>query len=399
VAGICGMTVLMLLCCGTLLFCWHYPDLGWQDALNVTVVLLLGGFDNLFGQLKLPFLIPLWLHLFSLGLTIAGTVFVGILYATLTEAVLSSRFQLFTRRLHVPQQNHVVLVGLDRLGQRVAALLQEFKQPVVGIDNTAIAPSTLPHIPVLFGSIARTLERVHLSRAKSIIVVTDDDMLNLEIALMAHAASPHSGIVIRTYDRHFSDNVAQLFPYAQVLCASALSAEVFAAAAFGENVMGLFHLQNQTILVTEYSIEAGDTLNGLILAEIAYGYGVVPILYQRSRRDALRIMPTDDTRLHIGDRLVVLATSHSLQRIERGELAAKHWQVKIERAMTSDAVFHGANEITLISGCSLQIARKVMQDLPAVLPVPLYQHQAQRLVRELSRLRVIAHLLEESSHL
>jgi Trk K+ transport system NAD-binding subunit len=392
--GVCSAIVLMLLCSATLVWRWQYPDLSWFDALNATIVLLLGGFDELFGELRLPFAIPPWLYLFSLSLTIAGTIFVGILYATLTEALLSSRFQLFARRLRVPQQNHVVLVGLDRLGQRVADLLQEFKQPLVGLDNTASVSSILPHVPILCGSIVDTLEQAHLSDAKSIIVATNDDMLNLEIGLMTRAASPHCGIVIRTYGRHFSDRVAQLFPYAQVLCVSALSAEVFAAAAFGESVIGLFHFQNQTILVTEYSIEAGDTLNELILAEVAYGYGVVPILYQRSGYHAPRIMPTDDTRLHVGDRLVVLATSHSLQRIERGELAPKHSQVKLERAITSDALFHGANEIALISGCDLQIARKVMQNLPAILPVKLYQHQAQRLVRELSRLRVIAHLLE-----
>jgi len=62
-------------------------------------------------------------------------------------------------------------------------------------------------------------------------------------------------------------------------------------------------------------------------------------------------MPSDDTRLHVGDRLVVLATTHSLQRIERGEVALRNWQVRIEKALIPDAIFNGANEITLISGC------------------------------------------------
>ncbi|WP_292871643.1 hypothetical protein [Nostoc sp. LPT] len=54
---------------------------------------------------------------------------------------------------------------------------------------------------------------------------------------------------------------------------------VFACAAFGENVLSLFHLNEQIVMVTEYKIEDGDTLNGLLLSEIASGYSVVPILY------------------------------------------------------------------------------------------------------------------------
>ena len=59
---------------------------------------------------------------------------------------------------------------------------------------------------------------------------------------MAYRANPNCRLIIRTYDQRFSDKVAQLFPYARVLCASALSAEAFAGAAFGESVVSLFPL-------------------------------------------------------------------------------------------------------------------------------------------------------------
>ena len=58
---------------GTLLYLAHYPEIGVQDALNVGMVLILGGYDNLFGQLKLPFPIPPWLHVFSVLMSISGT--------------------------------------------------------------------------------------------------------------------------------------------------------------------------------------------------------------------------------------------------------------------------------------------------------------------------------------
>ena len=94
-------------------------------------------------------------------------------------------------------------------------------------------------------------------------------------------------------------------PNAQTFCPYALSAEAFAGAAFGENILGLFRLSGQTILIVEYNISWGDTLAGQPLAKIAYGYGVVPILQQtRDSKGQLCdvLLPTDEQYLKAGDR-------------------------------------------------------------------------------------------------
>lgn len=403
VATICGITVFFLWWCGAILYRWHYPGIGMAEAFYAIAVLLLGGYGDVYGGVKFEEQIPGWLRLFSLVLTLAGTAFVGVLYALLTEKLLSSRFQFFftSNRPRLPERNHVVLVGLDDVGQQIGSLLQELQQPLVGINSTTLDPSILPHMPLVVGNFANALTNVNLTSAKSVVVVTDDEMENLEIALMAHTQNPNSGLIIRTYNRRFSDKVAQLFSYAQVLCTSALSAEVFAAAAFGENILGLFHLNNQTIQVVEYMVEDGDTLNGLMLTDIAHGYGTVPILYQKSVKSLplspSKFMPSYDTRLAVGDRMIILATTRSLQKVERGELSPRNWHVQIEKALTSDAIFDGANAISIISGCSIGTARQLMKNLPGKLPLGLYKQQAQRLVFKLSKLRVIASLLPVNS--
>ncbi|MBX9257258.1 NAD-binding protein [Desmonostoc muscorum CCALA 125] len=188
-----------------------------------------------------------WLRLFSLGLTLTGQAFVGILYALLTDALVTSKFQFFNRHLPVPQQNHVVLIGLSRLGQKVAAVLQELNQPFVGVHTTTLGDRVLPKMPLIIDNPTEALALVNLTHAKSIVLVGDDRMENLEIGLMAHAINPTSRLIIRSQDRQFSENIASLFPYAQVVCGAALSAEVFACAAFGENVLSLFHLSAQIV--------------------------------------------------------------------------------------------------------------------------------------------------------
>ncbi|NEQ34811.1 MAG: hypothetical protein F6K40_00185 [Okeania sp. SIO3I5] len=104
-------------------------------------------------------------------------------------------------------------------------------------------------------------------------------------------------------------------------------------------------------------------------------------------------MPSDDIRLAVGDRLIVLATISGLKRIENGEIKEPTWQVMVETAQSQYAIFQGANEISGIAGCSMLTARELMNNLPGKLPKKLYKHQAQRLVRTFKKALVKARLI------
>lgn len=195
VAIVSGATISSFTLLGTLLFWWHYPNLTLQDAFFTTAILLLGGYGDLFGQVKLELPIPLGLRVFSLVLAIAGTAFVGVLYALLTERLLTAKFQLLKRRPPVPNDDHILIVGLGRVGQRIATLLQEMKQPFVGIHSTAIEPTVLPTMPLLTGNLTSVLSKANLRTAKSLIVCTDDEVANLEIALTAREQNPKLNLV------------------------------------------------------------------------------------------------------------------------------------------------------------------------------------------------------------
>jgi Trk K+ transport system NAD-binding subunit len=395
-ATLCGLVVVTLIGIGTFLFRLYYPGITLVDAFYATIALLLSGYGDLFGSIISNDPAPPWLRFFGLMLTISGTALLGLLYGLLTESLLSARFQFLSRRPPFPEQDYVILIGLGRVGQRVAKFLQEFKQPLVAIANAEADPTLLPDIPLISGNINNALEKISLVKAKSLIAVTDDEILNLELAMMTHAVNPDCRLVIRTFEQNFTKNLAQLLPYAEVLCANSISAEAFAAAAYGENVISLFRLNNQTVLVTEYFVEIGDTLNGLILAVVAYGYGVVPVLYQEPDGKA-KFMPIDDTRLSVGDRLVVLATIKSLQAIEIGSLVAPTWYVYIEQPLNKEAIFEGANVIVRVCNCDMPTARLLMENLPNSLNIPLYKLQAQRLVRELIKAQVSGYIMNQET--
>ncbi|MDB9312010.1 NAD-binding protein [Spirulina sp. CS-785/01] len=387
-----GFIILCLLGLGTILFHLYTPETSLVTAFYYTAILLLGGYGDLFSNFAQPD-IPWQLQLFALSLTIAGTAFVGVLYALLTEALLSSQFQFTKKRPPIPSQDHVVIIGLGRVGQRVARLLQTFKQPLVGITlNTHFDLNLLPHIPLIKGNLQHALPQSNIATAKSVVVATDDEIVNLEVALMAYEVNPNTRLAIRTYGQRLSRHLSTILPQAQVLCTYAVMAEAFAGAAFGEKILSLFRFDQQTILVTEYQIEAIDTLHGLLLGDIAYGYGVVPLLHQKPPASP-RFMPWDDVRVEIGDRLVVLATIEGLRRVEIGSMFLKRWHVQIKKVNSTTAAFEGANILARVSGCPLGEARNFMTQLPATWPSPFYEHQGQRLVRELTKARIQAVLI------
>jgi Trk K+ transport system NAD-binding subunit len=392
VAIVVGLALLTLLIVGMLALGFQYRHANWMLLLYAAGMMLLG-YDAVFGALEPTSTIPAWLRLMNLLYMLAGTASVAILYALLTERLLAARFQLQRKRPPVPEEDHVVLVGLGRVGQQVAAFLQQLKQPVVGVSVIPLDASVLPQMPLVTSELTSALTRVNLEKARGIVVVSDDEMANLEVGLLARSIHSDIGIAIRVFSPQFGDNISRLLPYAKVLSAYALSAEAFAAAALGENVLSLIRLNEQTILVTEYQIKPEDSLCGLLLAEVAYGYEVVPILHQK-QGESHRFMPTEDTRLEPRDRLVVLATIANLERIENQERTLPSCQLQVVKILSKNAIFDARAIISRVSGCSIAIADQVMKQLPDVLPIPLYNHQAQRLVRELSRVQVVARVVQ-----
>ncbi|MBE9215278.1 NAD-binding protein [Plectonema cf. radiosum LEGE 06105] len=361
------------------------------NAFYITISLLLGGYPDFLYSVTTNHPIQ---QIVALSLAVAGTAFVGVLYALATEKLLSTKFLFSKRRTEVPQQEHIVIIGIKRVGSRVTKILQDFYQPVVGIvleddfDN-----NKLPDITLFEGDLNESLTKVNLSTAKSIIATTEDEILNVEIALKTRKINPESNLVIRTFGQRLSENLAQILPSAQIISAYAVASEAFAGAAFGENILDLFRFHNQTVLVTEYQFTEVDTLNDLLLSEIAYGYGVVPILYQKPGI-APEIMPKEYRKIQPGIRLVVLATIDGLKRMEAGRIGIypKNWQIVIESAITQEAKFEGANQIVKLSNYPFNKARDLINNLPQTLPVPLYKLQAQSLIRVLQKCQVMASL-------
>jgi Trk K+ transport system NAD-binding subunit len=372
----------------------NVPNISWQKAISTSMVLLLGGYGDVFGGLEED-QVPAWVTIFCLSLTLLSFVFVLGVLGIIADSILSSKFEFFKRSQPLPTRDHIILIGFGRLGQRIADLLFKLKLPFIIVSETPHDCDLADKVPWLTGNITEELAKANLARAKSILSVTDDQMLNLEASLLAREAAKkvnrEINLAIRTYDRYFSENLAELLPNAQSLCVYALSAEAFAGAAFGENMLSLFRLNHKTILVAEYVISANDTLVGKNLSQIAYGYTVVPVYlkteYPKADGHSEFYMPSDDEVMKVGDRLTILASISGLRRIELGNLhTPKRWQLRAKPPLNSSVLLDAGNKLKNISGCDLELARRFMQSLPAAIELPMYDTQAYRLGQELMRL-------------
>ncbi|MFM6739272.1 MAG: NAD-binding protein, partial [Microcystis panniformis] len=93
--------------------------------------------------------------------------------------------------------------------KEVANLLLEMQQAIVGVSlNRDFDGTILPKMPLMTGNIEESLKNVNLDRAKSIAIVTDDEILNLEVALTTRKLNPQSYLVIRTTDDNLSQQLS-----------------------------------------------------------------------------------------------------------------------------------------------------------------------------------------------
>jgi voltage-gated potassium channel len=109
--------------------------------------------------------------------------------------------------------NHMVLIGLGHLGFRVVNRLRALGEEVVVIEvnprsDLQQAIERLD-VPLINDDASRevVLESAGVRRARTIILCTQNDSLNLEVALKARALKPDIEVVVRIFDDSFASSL------------------------------------------------------------------------------------------------------------------------------------------------------------------------------------------------
>jgi Trk K+ transport system NAD-binding subunit len=206
--------------------------------------------------------------------------------------------------------DHVILVGLGRVGYRIYRTLHRLGIVVVIIDfdekGEFLPDARRDGAPILIGDARREalLDDAGLVHARAVVVATNDDLVNLEVALDARQKRPDIRVVMRMFDQNMADKVHAGFDIHAVLSTAGLAATTFAAAAIVENVLSTTVLSNQLLVTVNKSIVETDLWCNKTLTEVSAKHRLCVLGHRRGNAE-MQLFPAPDTQLHAGDELVV----------------------------------------------------------------------------------------------
>jgi len=204
---------------------------------------------------------------------------------------------------------HVIVCGLGHVGYRAVRLLMRLGRRGVVITrelNEDWRRAIEPQFRVIVGDAQddRLLDQAGVAGAKAVIVVTDDDLANLSIALDARRMNPRAALIVRQFDQELAVHLEQSAEIDRALSASALAAPPFVAAALGTTVRCSFAAGTAICHVGEEGIDAGSPREGRSLGEWSASTGQAALAVRRGERVIVPCAP--DTPILPGDHIIAL---------------------------------------------------------------------------------------------
>ncbi len=217
--------------------------------------------------------------------------------------------------------NHVILVGLGKLGYRTFCLLRHLGEQVVVIESDAdkqfIEEVRRDGSPLLIGDGRRDvlLQEANIAGARSIILATNDDLANLEIALDARKLNPEVRVVLRMFDQNMADKIREGFDIHIAMSQSAMSAPAFATAAIDRSIVGSFMVGRQLVVMKRWHVQAHGPLQGKTVADLMVQHGI-GVAERRPADGEPAVFPAPNTLLAPGDTLLVQGAFETIKALK-----------------------------------------------------------------------------------
>jgi Trk K+ transport system NAD-binding subunit len=257
----------------------------------------------------------------QLVLTIAGLALLPLITAAVVEGVVNARLALSTGRDTAQHEDHIVIVGLGSVGTRVLRQLVDLGLDVVAIDRQADARGAKIAerlgVPFIVGDAAleETLRSASIATSKALVVVSTDDVTNLQAALNARAVRPDLRVVLRLFDDDFAQRVQTAFGITISRSVSRLAAPAFAAAMLDRDVLATIPVDRHALLVAEVQVLAGSPLDGAPLSRADRPLSVRVIGMSAAGSEWVDWAPDPRRVLAAGDRIMIVARRAGLRAL------------------------------------------------------------------------------------
>ncbi|RPI33309.1 MAG: hypothetical protein EHM70_06405 [Chloroflexota bacterium] len=204
--------------------------------------------------------------------------------------------------------NHIILVGLGHLGYRVVRNLHLMNQDVVVIEMNPKADLVSSvrklGVPVLEDDAVRetTIEAAGVARARSIVLCTQNDSLNLQVALKARSINPLIHVIVRIFDDDFALALKEQFGFT-AMSATGMAAPAFAAIAAGTDMTSPITVDGQAMSLARMTVDLYSLLPGMTVGDVEGKYNLSVVLV-RDKNGADQ-HPAAARKINAGDVLAV----------------------------------------------------------------------------------------------
>lgn len=215
-------------------------------------------------------------------------------------------------------KKHIVLVGFGHLGFRIAEKLHEMGKQIVVIEQNpnldTLNEARRMGIPIINDDASRqfSLEGANVKRADTIILASQNDSMNLQIALKARGLNPNIKVVVRIFDDDFAHALQDQFGFI-ALSATEMAAPVFAAAAAGVDITNPISIEGQLLSLARVTLTKESALINKTVGFVENNFNVNIVLHKRE--DETQMPPKDNIKLDVGDVIAVIGGPEELNII------------------------------------------------------------------------------------
>ena len=222
-------------------------------------------------------------------------------------------FLFFNRRARSKEWEMAIASTLDK-----HHILGAMTQPmaVIELNPTADLVTAVQEmdIPIIHDDASRetALEAAGVRRASSIILCTQNDAVNLKIALKARSLNPDIRVVIRIFDDDFAQALTNQFGFI-ALSGTGLAAPAFAASATDSEITRPISIEGESLSLARITVSPGCPIDGKTVGQIEDGYIVSVILVRCDGKTEFH--PTDSHPVLTDNMLAVLGRPDRLHQL------------------------------------------------------------------------------------
>lgn len=216
--------------------------------------------------------------------------------------------------------DHHILCGYGRVGEEIAREFVAREIPFVVIENNpeAVARAVEAGHLLIEGDASddEILLAAGVQRARTLLAASDSDSGNTYITLTAKALNPSAFVVARAGKRE-SEGRALRAGADRVISPYSLSGRRMALSAIQPNIVDFIDTlaigRNTDQILAEIQITEDSELLGLYIRHMLETVRVTVLGLQRANGELI-VGPRDDTRLEVGDRLMVVGAESEVSR-------------------------------------------------------------------------------------